>query len=195
MGIHTPTPSNKLGSTPSTTLVYGTTLFDSFLTDTARFLYLLHPLSVGKDVQVSLGELVNYGSLNEAIEAIANKKVFELGYKSFQDRIEVLKKRFKLSFSLTVDERKELIRITELRNNAIHNQSPFQIRLREAGRLEVETTGSVSHPTNIEENDLEKASNLYYGVMLRMVESVLRDVLKTEAEISSNILETLKKAA
>jgi hypothetical protein len=54
-------------------LVYATTLFDTFLTDATRFLFLLQPKSIGKNSAVSLEILLSSNSKSEAITDAVNR--------------------------------------------------------------------------------------------------------------------------
>ncbi len=61
-------------------LVYLTTLLDTFLSDTTKFLILLHPRVMGGNQSVSIDAVLNASSTAELLNNAATKKTRELSY-------------------------------------------------------------------------------------------------------------------
>jgi hypothetical protein len=70
-------------------LVYSTALFDSFLSDTTKFLLLSYPGSLGKDYQIPLTSLLSAKSKAPIINEAVSKRVRETKLSSFswEDRV------------------------------------------------------------------------------------------------------------
>ena len=116
-------------------LVYATTLLDSFLNDTTKFLLLLHPRAIGKDQSIKMDDLLSASSKHEAICIAAQRKVRDISFLSFLARVKYLKEHFGLHVELDEDLIKDLDHYLGLRNVLVHDQSVFDIGLDEEGKL------------------------------------------------------------
>jgi len=77
-------------------LVYATTLLDTFLSDTTRFLLLLHPGSIGENHAVPLKALLAAESKNDLLNDAATRRSREIGYLPFLARLEFLRNQYGL---------------------------------------------------------------------------------------------------
>ncbi|MBV8545443.1 MAG: hypothetical protein JO093_14700 [Acidobacteria bacterium] len=160
-------------------LVYATTLFDTFLTDATRFLFLLQPKSVGKNSAVSLEILLSSNSKSEAITDAVNRKVRELGHASFAARIDTLRQTFGLKIQSSPNVLNIFNHYTTIRNVVIHDQAFYDISLTDAGLIAVERNSDV---TPVEHDDVRSAISAYTVVAHSIAEAVFMDVLHGERD-------------
>jgi len=77
-------------------LIYATSLLDTFLSETTLFLFLLHPLSMGKNQQVPLRMVIEASSRNETLTQAARARTREISYLPFLGRLQFLRDTFGL---------------------------------------------------------------------------------------------------
>lgn len=104
-------------------LVVSMTIFDTFLTDLTRFLFLHQPMALPKDKQCSFGEILEAQGYEALIDQIIRKVVNELSYKNYRDRVAYLKKAFGFSLTNLESSLNELGRFAELRNQVVHDSA------------------------------------------------------------------------
>src|ERR1035437_987831 len=159
-------------------LVYATTLFDTFLTETTLFLFLLHPKSIGQNQQVTLQTVITSSSLNGLITQAAIKRTRELSYLSFQARLHFLGESFGLRFKLDANTIEAVKRYTLLRNSSVHDQGVFDIRLDEVGKIVWQQKACTLHPTPVSGEDVQRAIEVYNEVFQIVANEVFARVLK-----------------
>jgi hypothetical protein len=159
-------------------LVYATTLLDTFLSDTTLFLFLLNPQAIGKDQQISLRTLINARSRNEAITEAAVTRMREIGYLSFNSRIDFLRKRFGLNITLPADVVDALHHYPSIRNTAVHDQGIYELGLHDDGTISSRQKTCPQHPTKITGKDVQKAIEAYERVAQSVAGTVFAQVLK-----------------
>jgi len=173
-------------------LVYSTTLLDSFLSDATRFLLLLHPASMGKELSIRLDSVITATSREDLLNLAAGKKVRDLSYLPFIARIEFLKNRFGLRLKLDAETIDALEHYSTLRNVIVHDQSIFEIGLVAGGSLAVEQKRCARHPTPLKRNDLAKAKRAHNKVVGGIFEAVVTQVLKGNLDADcEHMLDTL----
>lgn len=126
--------------------VYGTTLFDTFLSDTTRFLYLANLDQLAeKGVQVPLREVVaksRAAIINETVSAKSRK----LASRPFSQRIETLDKRFRLKLTIPDATRRTLEHFSSIRNSFIHDQAVYDVTMNEDGEVQARRKTCPLHP-------------------------------------------------
>lgn len=161
-------------------LVYATSLFDTFLTDTVTFLFLLVPESMGKDIQIPLRSLLASRSRDSAIQQVVKSKARELSYKTFADRLGFLRERFGMPVNVADSDLERLVRFTELRNSAVHDQGILELKLNRRGAIASDPKSSNVHPTRLSAQDAADAAKLYRRIVERIGIDVLTHVLKVK---------------
>lgn len=172
-------------------LVYATALFDTFLTDITRFLFLLHPRALGDNVSVSLGSLLAAESKGQAITAAVNKKTETFSYLSFLKRIEILNKTFGLCVELGDSVRESLKHYAGVRNTAIHDQGYFDMTVNDQGSLSAKCRACPLHPTPLDDKDWGKALNTHMTVAQLLYSQIATKVLKVD--VDGSFAEALKR--
>ena len=158
-------------------LIYATTILDSFLTDTTRFLFLLHPRALGKDRAVSIEAVMNASTLSALIRDAVAKRVREIGHEKFVRRIEILCERFGLDLELAQEVRDGLDHYSSIRNAVIHDQGYQQLELSDSGALTVSRKACPRHPTPVSDEDLESAIRAYVCTCRALYSAVATGVL------------------
>jgi hypothetical protein len=159
-------------------LVYATTLLDTFLSDTTLFLFLLNPQSMGNDQKVPLRTLIKARSRNEAITEAAVTRTREIGYLSFNGRLNFLRDRFGLNITLPVDVVDALEHYPSIRNTAVHDQGLYEFGLDDDGTISFRQKTCPLHPTTVTGQDVEKAIKVYELVAQAVAGTVFAQVLK-----------------
>lgn len=116
-------------------LLYGATLFDTFLSETTQFLFLLLPRAMDEQ-PVSLRSLFDAASKSEAITQAAFARTREIGGQPFAERIQFLRQTFGLEIALTAETAEGLTRFYSVRN---HSSAPdpgrFPLRIDDQGEI------------------------------------------------------------
>lgn len=177
-------------------LVYATTLFDTFLTDTTLFLLFCFPAAIGKNQQIPLSRLLEARTRNEAIADAANRKAREVSFLPFEGRVEFLRHAFGLAIELDEKTSEALRHYPSVRNNIVHDQGLVEIRLDEDGKLTSRQKACAYHPTEVTTEDIANAANAYDNVVLSVARSVFAQVLKApEHEALARIERAMQRAA
>jgi len=161
-------------------LVYGTTLLDTFLSDTTLFLFLLIPQSMGKNQQVPLRKLIEASSRNEALTQAALARTREIGYLPFTARIQFLRDTFGLKIAINQDAFEALDHYSSIRNTAVHDQGIFELRLDNDGQVLSRQKTCPLHPTQVSGDDVFKAIKAFDSIARAVAYSVLTQVLKQQ---------------
>jgi hypothetical protein len=163
-------------------LVYAATLLDSFLADTTTFLFLLFPGALGKDTVAKLDEVLQAPTREALIGDIVRRRVRDVGYMSFLDRIAYLAERFSLGVALDENDRLTLEEFSTLRNVIVHDQSVFDLYLDEKGRVQAKQKACGRHPTPVPDVVLKKAHRAFFSTVRAIHEAVVSQVLKRKGE-------------
>lgn len=161
-------------------LIYLTTLLDTFLSDTTKFLLLLHPSAIGKNQSVTLESVLSAKSTADLVNEAAAKKVREISYLPFLARIDVLRQKFGLHVTLTDDEMAQLEHYAEMRNAAVHDQAVFDCTMELDGSISLRQKACDRHPTQMKASDVREAQKVYESAVRQVCRSVLDQVLKAQ---------------
>ncbi len=164
-------------------LVYATTLFDTFLSETTQFLFLLRPHALGESQPVPLRALLDAASKGEAISQAAFARTRELGYLPFAERIQFLRETFGLEIALLADTAEGLAHYSSARHNAANDQEIFPFRLDERGN--VVPTKKVSRKVSRQDaarrrstKDVRRALDSYEQAARAVAGAVFTQILK-----------------
>ncbi|MFP5277242.1 MAG: hypothetical protein ACLGPM_09000 [Acidobacteriota bacterium] len=161
-------------------LVYATSLFDTFLTDTVTFLFLLIPESMGKDLQIPLQTLLSSKSRNAVLQQVVTNKARELSFRTFRDRLQFFRGRFGMPVTISESDMEKLVHFTNIRNSAVHDQGILELKLSQSGAIASGLRNCPIHPTRLSDRDADDAAKLYYRIVERIGFDVLTHVLKVK---------------
>ena len=184
-------PSNSTESLESVTnvshLVYATTLFDTFLSETTQFLFLLLPHAMGEDQPVPLRALIDEASKSEAITHAALVRTRQTGYLPFVERIQFLRQTFGLEIALPAETADGLAHFSSTRDCAAHDHGTFSFRLDDQGNVvpKKKVSRKVSrqdaaryHSKKISRDDVRCAIDSYEQAARAVARAVFTQVLK-----------------
>ena len=154
-------------------LVYGTTLFDTFLTETTRFLFLRHPASLGDDCPIQVDAVLRAKSKSDLLNAVVNKRVRSIANEGFPNRINLLKKTFGLQFSLPADVSESLKHCSTTRNTVVHDQAFYEVYLDSRGQLSTRRIRCPVHPTPVPSKDFKAAMGVYRQAVWLISDAIL----------------------
>lgn len=117
-----------------TSLIASITMFDSFLSDLMRLLFLHQPKALPKEKQCSFGEILAADSYEQLLEHVVSRMVHELAYKSYPERLKYLEKRFHIKSSDAEDRLPSLVKFAELRNKVVHDTASYSYGVATGGR-------------------------------------------------------------
>jgi hypothetical protein len=158
-------------------LVYATTVLDTFLTDTTRFLFLIQPASIGESKFATVKDIVAAKSTAELLKAVVDKRAKALSYESFLTRIDFLRKHYGLRLALDTEARVNLKHFSDIRHVMIHDQGHFDFNRSADGRIELVGTACPNHPKPVDSAQIKGALNAYNTVVASLAKAVFRDVL------------------
>lgn len=158
-------------------IVYGTTLFDTFLSETTRFLFLNSPAALGDDSQLKLEAVLRARSRFDVLNFVVEKRVRDISFQSFRERLRFLKERFGLRFSLPSTVAAALEHYSSVRNTIVHDQGFLELFLNARGKIAARQVRCSRHPTAVSASDLPKALDAYKAAMALVHEAVLEQVL------------------
>ncbi len=164
----------------SSLLTYSTSMLDTFLSDTTRFLLLLHPGAAGKNTSVNLASVLKCKSRSELIEELVTKKCRELSYLPVLARIDFLDQTFGLNLRIPEESRRTLEASVELRNLSVHDQAACTVGLNDSGQLVVDQRAPFTHPLPISFEDCVEAQTAYQKTVARIMRAVLTVVLNCD---------------
>lgn len=160
-------------------LVFATTLFDTFLTDTTRFILLLRPESIGKTQGITVADIIGAASKTELLRVAIDKRVRELSFKSFTDRIEFLAKTYGFEFEISEETTQELNHFSGVRNVLIHDQAFYELGLAEDGAVTHIARSCPSHPRPVTSEEIKGALWAYFRAARSISRAVFTHMLKT----------------
>lgn len=161
-------------------LVYATTLLDTFLTDTTRFIFLAIPASVGKAQGITVSDIMAARSTSELLRKAVDKRARELSYKSFIDRIEFFKDQYSARIELDDDTRQSLEHFSGIRNVIIHDQGYIDFSPEPDGTIKLTQKSCPVHPAYVRREDIRGAVMAYSRVVRNVANAVFRDILKVD---------------
>jgi hypothetical protein len=159
-------------------LVFATTLFDTFLTDTTRFIFLLRPKSIGKTQGITVLDVINAGSKTELLRTAVEKRARDLSYKSFADRIEFLSSTYGLKIDMSHDTAQALEHFSGVRNVLIHDQAFYELGIADDGAVTHAIRSCPVHPRPISSEEIRGAIRAYDRAGAAITEAVFTHLLK-----------------
>ena len=109
-------------------------MFDSFLSDLMRLLFLHQPKALPKEKQCSFGEILAVDSYEQILEHVVSKMVHELAYKSYAERLKYLDKQFSIKSSDAEDRLPMIAEFAELRNRVVHDTASYSYGVATGGQ-------------------------------------------------------------
>jgi hypothetical protein len=155
-------------------LVYAASLFDSFLSDTTVFLFLLIPQAMGKKQQISLHTLIEASSKTVLISELAVARSREIAYLPIAGRLQYLRDTFGLRIAIDDETLAAISDLAAKRNEAVHDQSIIKLQLEESGVVSVRPRTL----TKLEHQELHKSIGIFHQVARAVYDSVFKQVLK-----------------
>lgn len=118
-------------------LLYGATLFDTFLSETTQFLFLLLPRAMDEQ-PVPLRALFDAASKSEAITQVAFARTREIRSQPFAERIQFLRQTFGLEITLTAETKEGLARFCSVGDHSsARDPESFPLQLNDRGEVVV----------------------------------------------------------
>ena len=158
-------------------LVHATALFDTFLTESTMFLFLLFPQSMGGKQQIPLQTLLHAKTRNEALTSAARTRSREVSFKTFADRIGFLREQFGLLLEIPSDLDESMARSSELRNMAVHNQGVFDLSLNEEGDVTCVARSSLASPVPVSPASADEAADAYGELFQIIARAIFAGIL------------------
>jgi hypothetical protein len=153
-------------------LVYLTSVIDTFLSETTKFLYLLNPGSIGKNASITLDSVLRSTSKAQLVTDAAEKRARELGHLGFHARIEALRQTFGLRVALPTETIEALTKYSGIRNVLVHDQGLYEIALSDAGMVAADRP-----PQEVRDADVSRAMSAYRSVAYEVALAVFFQVL------------------
>ena len=145
---------------------------------------------MGKELQIPMQILITASSRDAALEQIAMNKAREVSFKTFLDRLQLLRDKFKLPVIISTTDIEKLLYFTTLRNSAVHDQGILELKVGKSGGIINRLKSSPNHPTKITSSDADDAGTLYLKIVERVSFDVLTHILKVK---KSGLPPNLKK--
>jgi len=159
-------------------LLYAKTLFDTFLSETTQFLFLLVPRAIGENQQVPLRGLIDPLCRNEAITQAASARAREIAGLSFADRIQFIRRSFALEITIPPDTWEGVALGSSFSNDrAAQDQGTFQLHLDSRGEI-VSNEKAPRTSTNLRHDDVCWAIESYERTARTIAEAVFIQILK-----------------
>jgi hypothetical protein len=175
-------PDNSLEALRDVTnvshLLYATALFDTFLSETTRFLFLLIPRAIGEDHPVPMRALLEADARNEAVTSAAHDRAREIGHQPFARRIELLQDIFGLKLSLSAPTLQALAHFSSMHSSALHDQGAVRLELGSLGEVVASREGCTLHPAKLNADDVHCAIDSYEQSARSIAGAVFTQILK-----------------
>lgn len=172
-------------------LVLATSLLDTFLSETTRFLFLLHPASIGKNSSITLDSLLRSTSKTQLIAEAAERRTRELAFLGFEARLEFLRDTFGMSVEIPQEAANALRIYSGVRNVLIHDQGFYEVLLTENGVVVSERT-----PHDVKHDDVNRAILAYRAVAYEVSLAVFTQVLRAGSSADvREILDMIRSSA
>lgn len=163
-----------------TYLITTMSLFDNFLSDVTRFLFLVRPQAISKDRKIELAYVLDCESVSEIINGVISRQVHNISYKIVADRLELLRRVFGLELpelSETVERMEEYI---SLRNRMVHDVSLFEYMAEgEPGQLKAVRK---AEPEPLEWETVEDSMSVCLDISRALFAEVCTRVFNTEPQ-------------
>ena len=159
-------------------LIYATAIFDTFLTDTTKFLYYLYPDKIAPNKPISWTKLISSDSKGSIINEVINKKCREISFWPFIRRIEYIIRQFGLNMEINDDTKKLLEKYSTLRNVILHDQSLADIQLDGNDKLIIENRIVKTDPTFVSSEDFTDAMKTFLELIKVVYNSISKEKLK-----------------
>lgn len=153
-------------------LVYCVSIFDVFLSDVTRALLLNDIGTLGKNCLVPIEVLASQKARNEIIRKEVEKRVRNVAYKSFEERLAMLSGTFGIDLNLEQKDTIELRRLSDLRNRLVHDQSSYLFRLDRRHRPSIRAKKNLHKPIAVTERDIDSASTLFETIGKQTVQKI-----------------------
>ena len=161
--------------TAASHLVYATALFDSFLTDTTRFLFLRDPNKLGNRAPVLWETFINSQARVPTIIEAVTKRARDVAFWPFLRRIEFLNKTFGLAVSPQAPLLANLERVAGIRNAIVHDHTMFEPSIDEGGAVVVKKRELEHH--ELESMEVRSAMRTFASVGRLIFSEVCEKVL------------------
>jgi hypothetical protein len=159
-------------------LLYAATLFDSFLSETSQFLFLLIPRAMGESQPVPLRALTDPLCRNEAITAAAGARTREIATLSFVDRIHFLRKSFALEITVPTETWAGIALFSSVGDIAARDRGGFELQLDTRGEIVSKESSLSRSSTEVNRNDLRWVIESYELAARTISEAVFTQILK-----------------
>lgn len=161
------------------TLVYATTVFDTYLQDIIELLLFMHPAAVGRSQTVDFSQLLAAQSKTAVVEATIRTKVRALGFETFSERLAFLRRQFGLKIAISEGAAEQLKHFADVRNTIVHDQGYFDLRFTDDGKVGMVQRSCARHPTPATQADTKGAIRAYSTAAFVIATEVAASVLKT----------------
>jgi len=159
-------------------LLYATALFDAFLSETTRFLFLLIPGAIGEEHPVPMRALLEADARNEAVTNAAHDRAREIGHQPFACRIELLQDIFGLNIALSAPTLQGLAHFSSMHSSTLHDQGALRLRLGNLGEIVASREGCALHPAKLNADDVHCAIDSYEQSARSIAGAVFTQILK-----------------
>jgi hypothetical protein len=166
--------------TDASHFIYATALFDSFLSESTKFLLLLQPEKLGEDCKVSLGAVLGAKSRSDIINSEVLRRVKNLGFQPMPNRLEFLQRRFGLDPLVNPSMAEPLQDFVTQRNRLVHDLGTFALAVGENRELLLRARACPFHPAQLDIGDMWEAARLYLTVGFNLYKAVMGSVLRAE---------------
>jgi hypothetical protein len=176
-------PSGSLESLEYVTnishLLYAATLFDTFLSNTTDFLFLLIPRAMGEHQQVPLRGLIDAPHRNEAITRAAGERTREIGNLPFAGQIEFLREAFEMEIAIPATAWEGVNHFPKVSGSTTHDhQGRFPLQLDGRGEIVMREQTCPCHPARMSRDDMRWAIDSYEQSARALTVAVFSQILK-----------------
>jgi hypothetical protein len=145
-------------------LVYSTAIFDTFLSDATKFLIYLNPGPYRDNLAVSYEEVEGAKSISDLRKKVIDKKVRQISYRSFRERLKELKRAYGLILNLSNEQIALLEDISSVRNAIAHDQSFLDLGFDEDGNVTLKQTSCSTHPVPLRKDVYSETYKVFIEV-------------------------------
>jgi hypothetical protein len=157
-------------------VVYACTILDTFLTETTKFLFLLHPNVLGKDLEIKFEKVLKCGSKFEIINNVINERVRVISFGSIKERIKFLNKHFGLRINISKVMYEQLEYYGNLRNELVHDTSVMKMGLNNEGELSILQIACYHEPKGISRDDSYNAIDAFRITIGKIYEEIRKQI-------------------
>jgi hypothetical protein len=162
-------------------LIYATTLFDTFLTETTQFLFLSIPRAMGADQQIPLSGLFDPSSRNAAITNAALERAREVGQLPFARRLQLVQETCAMKIVLPEAVWEAMNQFSSVGGSATHDpQGDIQLQLDDRGEIVIKAQSCPRHQPKISREDVRWAIESYEQAARAIAAAVFSQILHQE---------------